>query len=150
MVDLAAVDSVIACYREKKRWSFWRPVTAIPLADTDGNPDTAADPAWTPLRITAPSTEYPSGHACFTAGTVAGLRAFFGRDDLSFSASSADSGTTRHYVSLSAALAELVEARIWAGVHFRSAGVDGRTLGATVARDVLDELGDNGSGRVAP
>jgi hypothetical protein len=141
---------VIACYREKKFWSFWRPVTAIPLADTDGNPNTAADAAWTPLRITAPSTEYPSGHACFTAGTVAGLRTFFGRDDLSFSAYSADSGTTRHYDSLSDALAELVEARIWAGVHFRSASVVGRTLGATVARDVLDEFGDNGSGRVAP
>jgi hypothetical protein len=83
-------------------------VTAIPLAEEDGNPNTAADPAWTPLRITHPSTEYPSGHACFTAAT---LRKFFGRDDLSFSAYSADSGTTRHYDSLSEAMAELVEAR---------------------------------------
>jgi PAP2 superfamily len=137
MVDLAAVDSVIACYRQKKLWSFWRPVTAIPLAEEDGNPATAADPAWTPLRITAPSTEYPSGHACFTAGTVAGLRKFFGRDDLSFSASSADSGTTRHYDSLSEAMAELVEARIWAGVHFRTAAEDGQALGEAVAGDVL-------------
>jgi hypothetical protein len=147
MVDLAAVDAVIACYREKKFWSFWRPVTAIPLADTDGNPDTAADPAWTPLRITHPSTEYPSGHACFTSATVAGLRKFFGRDDLSFSAYSADSGTTRHYDSLSEAMAELVEARIWAGLHFRTASEDGRTLGAAVARDVLrHEFGRTRSG----
>ena len=147
MVDLAAVDTMIACYQEKKFWSFWRPVTAIPLADTDGNPATAADPAWTPLRITHPSTEYPSGHACFTSATVTALRKFFGRDDISFSAYSADSGTTRHYDSLSVAMAELVEARIWAGLHFRTAAEDGQPLGAAVARDVLrHEFGrrDNG------
>ena len=137
MVDLAAVDTMIACYKQKYDWSFWRPVTAIWLAEEDGNPATAADPAWTPLRITHPSTEYPSGHACFTAATVAALRKFFGRDDLSFSAYSADSGTTRHYDSLSEAMAELVEARIWAGLHFRTAAQDGQTLGAAVARDVL-------------
>jgi hypothetical protein len=138
MVDLAAVDTMIACYKQKYDWSFWRPVTAIWLAGEDGNPATAADPAWTPLRITHPSTEYPSGHACFTAATVTALRKFFGRDGLSFSAYSADSGTTRHYHSLSEAMAELVEARIWAGLHFRTAAEDGQTLGAAVARDVLD------------
>jgi hypothetical protein len=139
MADIAAADTLIACYQEKKFWSFWRPVTAIPLADTDGNPATTADPAWTPLRVTAPSTEYPSGHACFTSATMAGLREFFGRDDLSFSAYSADSGTTRHYDSFSEATAELVEARVWAGVHYRSASVDGERLGAAVAREVLSE-----------
>jgi hypothetical protein len=137
MADVAAADSLIACYREKKFWSFWRPVTAIPLADTDGNPATAADPAWTPLRVTAPSTEYPSGHTCFTSSTMAGLREFFGRDDIPFSAYSADSGTTRHYRSFSEAENELVEARIWAGVHYRSASVDGKALGAAVASEVL-------------
>jgi hypothetical protein len=137
MVDLAAVDTMIACYKQKYDWSFWRPVTAIWLAEEDGNPNTAADPAWTPLRITHPSTEYPSGHACFTAATVTALRKFFGRDALSFSAYSADSGTTRHYDSLSEAMAELVQARIWAGLHFRTAAEDGQTLGAAVARDVL-------------
>jgi PAP2 superfamily len=137
MVDLAAVDTMVACYKQKYDWSFWRPVTAIWLAEEDGNPNTAADPAWTPLRITHPSTEYPSGHACFTAATVTALRKFFGRDDLSFSAYSAVSGTTRHYDSLSEAMAELVEARIWAGLHFRTAAEDGQTLGAAVARDVL-------------
>jgi hypothetical protein len=145
MVDVAAVDALIACYQEKKYWSLWRPVTAIPLADTDGNPATTADPAWTPLRVTAPSTEYPSGHACFTSATVVALRKFFGRDDLSISAYSADSGTTRSYDSLSSALAELLEARVWAGVHFRTASVDGERLAATVTRDVLrHEFGRRG------
>ncbi|MFI0405723.1 vanadium-dependent haloperoxidase [Actinomadura sp. 3N508] len=139
MVDIAAADTLIACYREKKRWRFWRPVTAIPLANTDGNPATDADPSWAPLRTTAPSAEYPSGHACYTTAVTAGLREFFGRDDLSFSASSADSGTTRHYDSLSVALAELLEARVWAGVHYRFASIDGWRLGTAVARDVLDQ-----------
>jgi hypothetical protein len=137
MVDVAAVDALIACYQEKWRWSLWRPVTAIPLADTDGNPATAPDPAWTPLRVTAPSTEYPSGHACFTSATTTAMRRFFGRDNLRFSAHSVDSGTTRHYDSLSVAMAELLEARIWAGVHYRTAAVDGERLAATVTRDVL-------------
>ncbi|NGY64241.1 vanadium-dependent haloperoxidase [Lentzea sp. NEAU-D13] len=137
MVDITTADSLIACYQEKKRWSFWRPVTAVPLADTDGNPATIGDPAWTPLRATSPTPEYPSGHACFTAATTAALRAFFGRDDLSFSAHSADSGTTRRYHSLSQAMAELDQARIWAGVHYRFATRDGHRLGAGVARDVL-------------
>lgn len=137
MADLAAVDTMIACYREKKHWSFWRPVTAIPLAGTDGNPATSPDPGWTPLKVTAPSTEYPSGHACFTSSTMTALRAFFGRDDIAFSAYSADSGTVRHYRSLTAATAELKLARIWAGVHYRTAVDHGEQLGTTVARDVL-------------
>ncbi|MCP2196669.1 PAP2 superfamily protein [Lentzea flava] len=151
MVDVAAADSLIACYQEKKRWHFWRPVTAVPLADTDGNPATVGDPAWAPLRTTAPSPEYPSGHACFTAATTTALRAFLGRDDLSFSAHSADSGTTRHYRSLSVATAELDQARVWAGVHYRFAAKDGHRLGATVARDVLDRsFGPGRAGEQVP
>ncbi|MEU4561861.1 PA-phosphatase [Actinoplanes sp. NPDC023936] len=139
MVDIATADTMISCYQEKRRWSFWRPVTSIPLADTDGNPATSADPAWTPLRVTAPSPEWPSGHACYTSAIMTALRAFFGRDDLSFSAYSAESGTTRHFGSLAAARAELIEARIWAGVHYRGAAVQGDRLGATVTRAVLSE-----------
>lgn len=139
MVDVAAADAAIACYREKKLWSFWRPVTAIPLANTDGNPATIADPAWVPLRITAPSAEYPSGHACFTSSVMTSLRTFFGRDDLTFRAFSVDSDTTREYDSLAEATAELGEARIWAGVHYRFATVDGERLGAAVTHDVLGQ-----------
>jgi hypothetical protein len=139
MVDIAAADTLIACYQEKKFWSFWRPVTAIPLADTDGNPATTADPDWTPLRITAPSTEYPSGHACYTTSFTTTLRQFFGRDNLTFSAYSADSGTTRHFDSLAEATAELLGARIWAGVHYRTAVVDGEQLARVVTRDVLSQ-----------
>jgi hypothetical protein len=138
MVDVITADALIACYQEKKRWSFWRPVTAVPLADTDGNPATVGDKDWNPLRTNAPSPEYPSGHACFTTATTAALHKFFGRDNLTFSAYSADSGTTRQYHSLSRALAELLDARVWAGVHYRFATKDGSRLGGAVARDALD------------
>ncbi|WP_249998378.1 vanadium-dependent haloperoxidase [Actinoplanes sp. M2I2] len=137
MADVATADAMISCYAQKRQWSFWRPVDAIPLAGTDGNPATVADPAWAPLRVTAPSPEWPSGHACYTSAIMTALRKFFGRDNLSFSAYSADSGTTRHFDSLSSARNELMEARIWAGVHYRGAVVQGDRLGAAVTRDVL-------------
>ena len=133
MVDITLADASIACFNEKKFWSFWRPITAIQLADTDGNPATTADPAWTPLLITPPFPDYTSGHACSTGADMAVLTHFFGRDDIPFSAYSADSGTTRYYDSFSGALAELIEARIWGGIHFRTADVQGAKIGEQVA-----------------
>ena len=137
MADIANADSLTACINEKRFWSFWRPVTAIPLADTDGNPATTADPAWLPLLVTPPFPDYTSGHTCSTSAIMAALTAFYGRDDLSFSAYSADSGTTRHFTSFSQALTEVVGARIWGGVHYREADVQGVKIGNGVARYVL-------------
>jgi hypothetical protein len=114
IADIANADSVIACFNEKRYWSFWRPVTAVQEADRDGNPATTGDPSWTPLLVTPPFPDYTSGHTCSTATVMLTLRAFFGRDDIAFSAYSADSGTTRSFGSFSAALDEVVEARIWA------------------------------------
>ena len=137
LIPQSNADALTACFAEKKHWNFWRPVTAVAEAGTDGNPATEADPAWTPLVITPPFPDHTSGHTCSTSAVFVALRAFFGRDDLSFSAYSQDSGTTRHFSSFSQALAECVEARIWAGVHFRSADVQGVQVGTRVARDVL-------------
>jgi hypothetical protein len=137
MADIANADSLIACFNEKRYWNNWRPVTAVREADLDGNPATSADPAWTPLLITPPFPDYTSGHTCSTAAIMAALRAFFGRDDIGFSAYSADSGTVRSFPSFTAALDEVVEARIWGGVHFRAADVDGAAIGKGVARYVL-------------
>jgi hypothetical protein len=137
MADIANADALTACFSEKKHGNFWRPVTAIPLGDTDGNPATTADPGWTPLVVTPPFPDHTSGHTCSTSAIVRALQAFFGRDDLTFSAHSADSGTTRTFTSFSQALAEVIEARIWAGVHYRAADEQGAELGTKVARDVL-------------
>ncbi|GID96363.1 vanadium-dependent haloperoxidase [Amorphoplanes digitatis] len=137
MTDVTRADSTIACFHQKRTWNFWRPVTAVRLADTDGNPATTADPAWTPLLITPPFPDHTSGHSCSTATIMYALRQFFGRDDVPFSAYSTDSGTTRHFDSFSQALDEVVEARIWGGVHFRTADEQGTRLGTQVARYVL-------------
>jgi hypothetical protein len=129
MVDLAEADATSACYNEKGAWLSWRPVTAIQLADTDGNPATAADPAWMPLLVTPPHPDFTSGHTCFTAASMSALAFFFGRNDISFSAYSSASGTTRTFDSFSGALAEVIEARIWGGIHTRTADVEGAKIG---------------------
>ncbi|MGW3961531.1 vanadium-dependent haloperoxidase [Amycolatopsis sp. NPDC005003] len=134
LADFAGTDGAIACANDKEFWHSWRPVTAIRLAGTDGNPATEEDPGWTPLVVTPPNPDYPSGHTCRTAAQMTAYAHFFGRDDVPFSAFSVDSGTTRHFGSFSQATAEVVGARIWAGIHFRSADVDGTRLGTGVGR----------------
>jgi hypothetical protein len=132
MVDLTEADAVIACYNEKGAWNFWRPVTAIQLADTDGNPATTADPAWMPLLVTPPHPDYTSGHTCQTAATMSTFAYFFRTDTIAFSATSADTGTTRYFDSFSEALAEVIEARVWGGIHTRTADLQGARIGASV------------------
>jgi hypothetical protein len=132
MADLTEADAVIACFNEKEAWNRWRPVTAIQLADTDGNPATTADPTWMPLLITPPHPDYTSGHACSTAATMTVLTYFFRTDRMSFCASSVASGSTRCFGSFSQALAEVIEARVWGGIHTRSADVQGADIGRRV------------------
>jgi hypothetical protein len=134
MANLAEADAAIACFNEKEAWMRWRPVTAIQLADTDGNPDTVADPNWTPLLITPAHPDYTSGHTSRTAATMGTLAYFFRRDDIPFSAFSVDSGTTRHFTSFSQAITEVSNARIWGGIHTRNADVEGTRIGAEVSR----------------
>ncbi|WP_238015154.1 phosphatase PAP2 family protein [Dactylosporangium sp. AC04546] len=132
MVDLAEADATAACYNEKAAWMFWRPVTAIQQADTDGNAATDADTAWMPLLVTPPHPDFTSGHTCFTAASMSALKYFFGRDDIPFSAYSEQSGTTRHFSSFTGAIDEVIEARIWGGIHTRTADVEGAKIGAQV------------------
>jgi hypothetical protein len=132
MADLTEADAVIACFNEKDAWNRWRPVTAIQQADTDGNPATVADPTWMPLLVTPPHPDYTSGHACSTAGTMLSLAFFFHKDTISFNAYSAFSGTRRYFSSFSQALAEVIEARVWGGIHTRAADVQGAKIGAQV------------------
>jgi hypothetical protein len=90
-----------------------------------------------PLLVTPPFPDYTSGHTCSFAALAVMWQRFFGRDDIPISAYSADSGTTRAFPGFSAALAEVVEARIWGGVHFRAADVEGVRIGVGTARYVL-------------
>jgi hypothetical protein len=134
MQYLTGADSLIAVWDDKARWSFWRPITAIREADTDGNPATEADPTWLSL-INAPSyPDHPSGLAGVVSGMSESLADFFRTDRVRFSAMSLNSGTTRSFDSFSEAIEEVVDARVWSGIHFRNADEDGARIGEQVAR----------------
>ncbi len=144
-VNLATADSVIGCWHSKYLWNFWRPVTAIREASSDGNPATVGDPAWLPLfdpstpqfgpPLTTPAfPDHPSGHGCASGAVLETLERFFGSDRVPLTITSDRTRTTRHFRRLSDALEEIVDARVWAGVHFRTADEDGAELGRSVAR----------------
>ena len=143
-IDLAEADAAISCWNDKYYWRFWRPVTAIREAGTDGNPATAADPTWLPLfdpstpvagapLVTPGFPDHPSGHGCVSGATVHVLQSFFGTDKVAFTAFSNKSQTTRSFSRLSRALREVINARVWAGIHFRTADVQGAVIGKKVA-----------------
>jgi hypothetical protein len=132
MANLAEADALVACYNEKYAWNDWRPYTAIRLADTDGNPATVADPNWTPWLNTPPFPDFTSGHTCYTAATMGTLAYFFKTDNMSFSAFSPASNSTRSFTKFSQALTEVINARVWGGIHTRHADVQGAKIGAQV------------------
>jgi hypothetical protein len=145
MENLSAADAAINCWNDKYYWDFWRPWNAIPRAAEDGNPATEPDPAWTAL-ITAPYPEHPSGHLCLDGAHLRVLGMFFGTDapEGGYQITSASTlllpsdPRTRTFSSFSQALAEIIEARIWAGLHFRTADVQAELLGRNVADFVAD------------
>jgi hypothetical protein len=145
MQNLSAADAAINCWNDKYYWGFWRPWNAIPRAAEDGNPATDPDPTWTAL-ITAPYPEHPSGHLCLDGAHTRVLQMFFG--DVIAGGYQITSISTflgpndppsRTFGSFSQALAEITEARIWAGLHYRTADVQARHLGENVA----DYMADN-------
>jgi hypothetical protein len=136
--SVAGADAAIGCFEAKYHYAWWRPVHAIPRADTDGNPLTAPEAGWEPLlRPTPNHPEYPSGHGCYAAALTTSLAAFFGSDRVDWSVNSTTSGETRHYRRFSDALEEVVDARVWGGIHFRSSDVEGAELGRRVANWVI-------------
>jgi hypothetical protein len=131
--DMAGADGAIACWYDKYYYRHWRPITAIRLADTDGNPATEADPNWVPLFATPPFPEHPAGHTCISGAIVRTLQDFFGTDKVSFSTFSTFSGTTREFDRFSEAIKEIIDARVWSGIHFRTADVQGFVMGKNIS-----------------
>jgi hypothetical protein len=133
MTNLTGADAGINCWNDKYYWDFWRPWNAIPRAAEDGNPATAPDPTWTAL-LTAPYPDHPSGHLCFDGAHLRVLQMFFGTDEIGFDVTSSRfPGEPRHFDRFSEPLEEIIEARIWAGLHFRTADVQAEMLGRNVA-----------------
>jgi PAP2 superfamily len=133
LLNLAMVDATIAVWDSKYAYRFWRPVTAIRNADTDGNASTDADPAWTPLRPTPLHPEYPSAHAGFSHAAAKVLTSFFGRYiPFSTATSTCPPGVVRSYDSFQAMADEIGDSRLYIGFHFRSAIRHGAHLGEQV------------------
>jgi hypothetical protein len=137
MLNLTVADASINCWNDKYHFDFWRPWEAIRKADTDGNRKTEPDTSWAPL-LTAPYPEHPSGHLCQDGALLTVLRSFFGRDKISFSVTSSRFTQPRDFGRFSEPLKEIIEARIWAGLHFRTADVQAAELGRNVAEFMAD------------
>jgi membrane-associated phospholipid phosphatase len=137
VLNLSFADSAISMYDAKYHYQLWRPITAIRLADTDGNPATVADPNWTALANTAADPSYPGAHSTISAAGATVLAAYFGNRDQIQVTSSALPGTVRAFDSYSDVATEAGLSRIFAGQHFRFDHVEGLELGHDVAQFVL-------------
>src|SRR3989441_75729 len=141
VLNVSLADSTIAFYDAKYHYQLWRPVTAIRLAKTAGNPAIVGDPAWTPLVVTALDPDYPAAHAVISADAATVLSAFFGNQDQIRATSDVLPGVVATYTSYSDVATEAGLSRIYAGNHTRIAVDAGNTLGNNVAQFVISDLG---------
>jgi membrane-associated phospholipid phosphatase len=142
LLNLSLADAVIAFYDAKYTYNFWRPVTAIRAAATDGNPETDVDPNWLPeVGNTTPDPSYPGAHAVISAAGAEVLISFFRRNNFQFAVTSEVlPGVDRSFTSFSAAAEEATLSRIFAGVHFPFDLTTGQRLGSDVADFVVDNF----------
>jgi hypothetical protein len=137
LLNIAMADAAIACWEAKYHYVFWRPVTAIPLAGTDGNSATAPERSWAPLFATPAHPEYPSGHSTVSGAAATVLAEQFGQSTSFSVTSDVMLGVERSFPNFEAALSEIKDARVFAGIHFRSACDDGQAIGVAVAQYVM-------------
>jgi hypothetical protein len=130
---LTTADAFIAVWDEKAHYSFWRPLTAIRLANTDGNPRTDADPNWLPFVANPPYPEHPSGHLGLSGSFGRTLQQFFRTDELAWTDTNI-AGRTRSFTRVSDAVEEIVNARVWSGIHFRNADEASVRIARKIAR----------------
>jgi hypothetical protein len=140
MATMIGTDAGLACFDSKYTYQYWRPVSAIRHADIDGNADTSADPAWTPVLGTPNHPEYPSQHGCFTSSVAQVLASAAGSSDIDATIWGATQAnptglvTTRTFATVQDLLSQIVDARIFLGFHFRNSVVAGENLGTSVAQ----------------
>ncbi|AOW14847.1 hypothetical protein LPB72_20670 [Hydrogenophaga crassostreae] len=131
-------DAIGACFEAKYHYAAWRPMSAITMADTDGNDATQIDAGWTPVLPTPNHPEYPAAHACTSGGLGETLLRYHGTHNVAYTWDSRTTGTTRSYATTDALDAESQIARIAGGMHFRFSTDAGVTLGKQVAQWVAD------------
>jgi PAP2 superfamily len=137
MVWVVHADTQNACFESKYHFQFWRPSSAITLADTDANDATAVDAAWAPVVPTPNHPEYPAAHGCAAGAMAETLRGYYGTPNITFDFNSSVTGSAHHFTTIAGLVDEIQLARIAGGMHFRSATVDGAALGKNVANWVL-------------
>ena len=142
---IVTADAGIGCYDSKFFYEAWRPITAIRYAGIDGNPDTTADPNWSPLLTTPAHPEYPSQHGCFTAAFTDALAAALGTRHLDVTMPGGANGSTnlsvtQHFKTVNDIQKQEIDARVWIGFHFRNSVKQGERLGNGVADWELDRF----------
>jgi hypothetical protein len=129
---MAAADAGIACWDAKYTYNFWRPQFAIRGGDTDSNAATAADTAWLPLHPTPRHPEYPSGHSTISSAMAVTLEQLFG-EGTGAPITVTLSGITRTWGTFDEGVEEVIDARVYSGIHFRNSDEVGAKLGRQVA-----------------
>jgi hypothetical protein len=141
MLATVASDALIGCWDSKFQYAFWRPVTAIRAGG--GNLNLVADPSWIGFAVTPNHPEYPAAHGCFSGSVVEVLTAYFGTDEIHFTMTSPAPGLTqpaRSYQRFSQALEDILNARIYGGMHYRNSTGIGAELGRQVARQAIEHF----------
>jgi hypothetical protein len=140
LFNMATSDSQTATWAEKFNSAFLRPVTAIQLASKLGNPGIEQDPGWTPLLVTPAHPDYPSGHCAYAGAAVRMLQLVFGTDAAEASYTYPTNGVTRHYTSYSRMANEVVDARVWGGIHTRTADERADRIGRRISEYAFREF----------
>ena len=135
LFSIAASDAGVAIFDAKYKYNFWRPVTAIRNGDLDGNNATERDPSWEPFIATPMHPEYPCAHCTFQSTAASVLETFFGSNAATFMLTSTTApGVTRRFSKLSDYVAEVVNARVYDGVHYRTSGEAGAAMGRKIGQ----------------
>jgi hypothetical protein len=132
-LHITTADAVIACFDSKYFFNFWRPVTAIRAADTDDNEATEPDPGWLSLVPTPNHPEYPAAHGVVSTAYAEALRHFFGTKKVTITLTSTITGTAHAFHSTDDIIKEIIVARVYGGMHYRTSGVHGSVIGKNVA-----------------
>ncbi len=141
LANLAGADALITAWDAKKLYNFWRPVTAIQEGEMDGNPNTAGDPTWLPFTNTPPYPDYTSGANSITGAMMRTLSLFFGTNNMRIrliTTSPTATNKIRIYNSFSAVATQVVNVRVWQGIHFRFADTAARKAAENTAEYVHD------------
>ena len=135
LAHLSAADAAIGAWDAKRYYNFWRPITAIRNADTDGNAETIADPTWTPFTVTPNYPDYTSGANNLTGSMANALSNFFGQDKVTFTVESRFQNVvrTKTYERFSDMCQDVIDVRIYQGIHFRFADEVAFTTGKQAA-----------------